>query len=65
MCKTPYDARIAATLLLIDGAVVHLLRPVGTSRPLPLAGVNDVYALEAQIDIAALPRSDLPSEDDQ
>jgi len=62
MRKITYAASIAATILLIAGATVHFLQPLGASPAAPAAAVVDVYALESKIDVDALPRYDIPAE---
>ena len=62
MRKIVYGGSIAAALMLIAGEAVHSFHPVGTSPPVEAAEITNVYALEAQIDLDALPRYDIPTE---
>lgn len=63
MHKAVYGAAIAAVALLSLAVVtVRLQPPASASSPMQASNTVDVRALEAKIDIKALPRVDILSE---
>lgn len=61
MRKIVYGASIAAGLLLAAGGAVQLLQAAHSAQPAQALRTTDVYALEATIDIDALPRIEFPT----
>ena len=63
MRKTFYSATIAAGVLLVLGLVLAGQRPyAGSALHLMAKDTLNVAALEATIDVSALPRQDTPPE---
>jgi hypothetical protein len=62
MRKVVIGAVIAATMLLVVGLTVRAPQPAGASAPAEAIAASDVYAIEAKIDVKALPRYDVVSE---
>jgi Bacterial regulatory helix-turn-helix protein, lysR family len=65
MRKIIFGAAIAATLFIVADVFVRPLRPADASLPAQASGIADIYALEAAIDVKALPRQDILSEADE
>lgn len=61
MRKIVYGASITAAVLLATGGAVQLLHAAHTLQPAQALKTTDVYALEATIDIDALPRYEFPT----
>jgi Bacterial regulatory helix-turn-helix protein, lysR family len=62
MRKIVIGAVIAATMLLVVGLTIRAPQPAGASAPAEAKAASDVYAIEAKIDVKALPRYDVVSE---
>jgi len=62
MRKVVIGAVIAATMLLVVGLTIRAPQPAGASAPAEAKAASDVYAIEAKIDVKALPRYDVVSE---
>ena len=62
MRKVVIGAVIAATMLLVVGLTIHAPQLAGASGPAEAKATSDVYAIEAKIDVKALPRYDVVSE---
>jgi hypothetical protein len=62
MRKVVIGAVIAATVLLVVGLTIHTPQPAGASGPAEAKAASDAYAIEAKIDVKALPRYDVVSE---
>ena len=62
MRKVVIGAVIAATMLLVVGMAIRAPHPAGASAPAEAKVASDVYAIEAKIDVKALPRYDVVSE---
>jgi hypothetical protein len=62
MRKVVIGAVIAATMLLVVGLTIRAPQPAGASAPVEAKAASDVYAIEAKIDVKALPRYDVVSE---
>jgi Bacterial regulatory helix-turn-helix protein, lysR family len=62
MRKVVYGAAIAAIVLLVVGVTTRPPQRAAASPPAQASGITDVYAIEATIDVKALPRYDVVSE---
>ena len=62
MRKVVIGAAIAATMLLVVSQNIRAPQPAGASTPAEAKAASDVYAIEATIDVKALPRYDVVSE---
>ena len=65
MRKVAIGAVIVATMLLVVGLTIRAPQPAGASAPAEAKAASDVYAIEAAIDVNALPRYDIVSEADE
>jgi Bacterial regulatory helix-turn-helix protein, lysR family len=62
MRKVVYGAAIAAVVLLVVGVTIRPPQRADASPPAQASEITDVYAIEATIDVKALPRYDIVSE---
>jgi DNA-binding transcriptional LysR family regulator len=62
MRKVVYGAVIAAVVLLVAGVALRAPQPATASSPAQASDITGVYAIEATIDVKALPRYDVVSE---
>jgi hypothetical protein len=62
MRKVIIGAVIAATMLLIVDLTIRAPQPAGASAAAEVKAASDIYAIEAKIDVKALPRYDVVSE---
>jgi hypothetical protein len=63
MRKTVFAVSITAAILLL--AAVHFRLPTSADAAPQVRGATDAYAVEATIDVKALPRQDMLSEADE
>jgi Bacterial regulatory helix-turn-helix protein, lysR family len=62
MRKVIYSAAVAAVVLLFVGVTIRPPQQADASPPTQASMITDVYAIEATIDVRALPRYDVLSE---
>jgi Bacterial regulatory helix-turn-helix protein, lysR family len=62
MHKVAIGAAIAVTVLLVAGLTLRSPHPATASSPAQASETTDVYAIEATIDVKALPRQEVVSE---
>ena len=65
MRKVIIGAVIAAITLIIVDLRIRAPQPAGASTPVEAKAVSDIYAIEAKIDVKALPRYDFVSEGEE
>jgi hypothetical protein len=65
MRKVVYGVSTATTLLIFAVLVVHQPHSATASIQSKASDIVDVHALEAKIDVKALPRQDILSEADE
>jgi hypothetical protein len=65
MRKFVFGAAIATVVLLVVGLTIRTPQPADASAPAQVTATSDVYAIEATLDVKALPRQDTLSEADE
>jgi Bacterial regulatory helix-turn-helix protein, lysR family len=65
MRKVVYGAAVAAVVLLAVVVTIRSPQPAGASSPTYATDAKDVYAIEATMNVTALPRQNILSEADE